>query len=132
MPSKETVQRQRAFGGALGVLVLAFGLTYHFFPEIFHVSPEEVANPTAPGVGRAAPSTAARANPAIPSAQDEINAGPPLTRRMIFESVWENYFDPGTNLINVHIARLRRKIDTPGLTPLIRTERGQGYMLHAP
>lgn len=79
MPSKETVQRQRAFGGALGVLVLAFGLTYHFFPEIFHVSPEEVANPSAPGVGRAAPSTPVRANPAIPSAQDEINAGPPLT-----------------------------------------------------
>jgi two-component system OmpR family response regulator len=60
------------------------------------------------------------------------NAGQLLTRRMIFESVWEYYFDPGTNLINVHIARLRRKIDTPGLTPLIRTERGQGYMLHAP
>jgi two-component system OmpR family response regulator len=60
------------------------------------------------------------------------NAGQLLTRRMIFEAVWEYYFDPGTNLINVHIARLRRKIDTPGLTPLIRTERGQGYMLHAP
>ena len=59
------------------------------------------------------------------------NAGQLLTRRMIFESVWEYYFDPGTNLINVHIARLRRKIDTPGLTPLIRTERGKGYMLHA-
>ena len=60
------------------------------------------------------------------------NAGQLLTRRMIFESVWEYYFDPGTNLINVHIARLRRKIDAPGLAPLILTERGQGYMLNAP
>ncbi|MBS0332988.1 MAG: response regulator transcription factor, partial [Proteobacteria bacterium] len=60
------------------------------------------------------------------------NAGQLLTRRMIFESVWEYYFDPGTNLINVHVGKLRRKIDLPGLTPLIRTERGQGYMLYAP
>jgi hypothetical protein len=79
MPSKETVQRQRAFGGALGVLVLGFGLTYHFFPEIFHVSPEEVANPSAPHIGRAAPVAPVRATTATPSAQDEINAGPPLT-----------------------------------------------------
>lgn len=60
------------------------------------------------------------------------NAGHLLTRRMIFEAVWEYYFDPGTNLINVHIGKLRRKIDLPGLTPLFKTERGQGYMLHAP
>ena len=60
------------------------------------------------------------------------NAGQLLTRRMIFESVWEYYFDPGTNLINVHVGKLRRKIDLPGLTPLIRTERGQGYMLNGP
>lgn len=60
------------------------------------------------------------------------NAGQLLTRRMIFEAVWEYYFDPGTNLINVHVGKLRRKIDGPGLTPLIRTERGQGYMLYAP
>jgi two-component system OmpR family response regulator len=60
------------------------------------------------------------------------NAGQLLTRRMIFESVWEYYFDPGTNLINVHVGKLRRKIDGPGLLPLIRTERGQGYMLYAP
>jgi two-component system OmpR family response regulator len=60
------------------------------------------------------------------------NAGQVLTRRMIFESVWEYYFDPGTNLINVHVGKLRRKIDLPGLTALFRTERGQGYMLHAP
>lgn len=60
------------------------------------------------------------------------NAGQMLTRRMIFESVWEYYFDPGTNLINVHIARLRKKIDAPGFKALILTERGHGFMLHAP
>jgi formylglycine-generating enzyme required for sulfatase activity len=79
MPSKETVQRQRALGGALGVLVLAFGLTYHFFPEIFHVSPEEVANPPSPATGGLVHAVPARASSVLPSAQDEIKAGPPLT-----------------------------------------------------
>ncbi|GLQ51219.1 SUMF1/EgtB/PvdO family nonheme iron enzyme [Dyella flava] len=79
MPSKETVQRQRAFGGALGVLVLAFGLTYHFFPEIFHVSPEEVANPPSPAVAGLARARPARAGSVLPSPQEELNAGPPLT-----------------------------------------------------
>ena len=59
------------------------------------------------------------------------NAGQPLSRRMIFEAVWDYYFDPGTNLIDVHVGKLRRKIDTPGAAPLFKTERGLGYMLHA-
>jgi two-component system, OmpR family, response regulator len=59
------------------------------------------------------------------------NAGQMLSRRMIFESVWEYYFDPGTNLINVHIGRLRKKIDEPGAPSLFKTERGVGYMLDA-
>jgi two-component system OmpR family response regulator len=59
------------------------------------------------------------------------NAGQTLSRRMIFETVWEYYFDPGTNLIDVHVGKLRRKIDTAGETPLIRTERGVGYLIHA-
>jgi DNA-binding response OmpR family regulator len=59
------------------------------------------------------------------------NAGQVLSRRMIFEAVWEYYFDPGTNLIDVHVGRLRRKIDTAGARPLFRTERGVGYMLNA-
>jgi two-component system, OmpR family, response regulator len=58
------------------------------------------------------------------------NAGQLLSRRMIFEAVWEYYFDPGTNLIDVHVGKLRRKIDAPGTTPLFKTERGLGYMLH--
>jgi two-component system OmpR family response regulator len=59
------------------------------------------------------------------------NAGQTLSRRLIFEAVWEYYFDPGTNLIDVHVGRLRRKIDTPGLPQLFKTERGVGYLLDA-
>jgi two-component system OmpR family response regulator len=57
------------------------------------------------------------------------NSGQILTRTMIFEEVWGYHFDPGTNLIDVHIARLRRKVDGPGNTPLIQTVRGTGYLL---
>lgn len=57
------------------------------------------------------------------------HAGRVLTRTMIFEGVWGCRFDPGTNLIDVHVGRLRRKINQPGDTPLIRTIRGAGYML---
>lgn len=57
------------------------------------------------------------------------NSGQVLTRMMIFETIWGLHFDPGTNLIDVHIGRLRKKIDRPGLPPLIRTVRGSGYML---
>lgn len=56
------------------------------------------------------------------------NAGQGLTRVMIFEQVWGYHFDPGTNLIDVHIGRLRRKLDLPGLPPLIHTMRGTGYV----
>ncbi len=59
------------------------------------------------------------------------NAGQMLSRRMIFEHVWEYHFDPGTNLIDVHIGRLRRKIDVPAQPSCIRTERGTGYILDA-
>jgi two-component system OmpR family response regulator len=59
------------------------------------------------------------------------NAGHMLTRRVIFERVWEYYFDPGTNLIDVHIGKLRRKIDDPGRPSFIATERGVGYVLNA-
>lgn len=55
--------------------------------------------------------------------------GQVLTRTMIFEAVWGCRFDPGTNLIDVHVGRLRKKVDVPGEPPLIRTIRGSGYML---
>lgn len=57
------------------------------------------------------------------------NSGQVLTRMMIFEAVWGFHFDPGTNLIDVHIGRLRKKVDPPGVMPLIRTVRGSGYQL---
>lgn len=60
------------------------------------------------------------------------NSGQVLTRTMIFEAVWGYHFDPGTNVIDVHIARLRKKVDPPGLEPLIRTVRGLGYRLAEP
>jgi two-component system OmpR family response regulator len=59
------------------------------------------------------------------------NAGQVLSRRMIFEGVWEYYFDPGTNLIEVYVSRLRKTIDAPGERPLIQTVRGQGYKINA-
>ena len=51
-----------------------------------------------------------------------------LTRTMIFEAVWGHRFNPGTNLIDVHVGRLRKKVDVPGERPLIRTIRGSGYL----
>ncbi|WP_118185564.1 response regulator transcription factor [Paraburkholderia phosphatilytica] len=57
------------------------------------------------------------------------HAGQVLTRTMIFEAVWGCRFDPGTNLIDVHVGRLRRKIDAFNERPLIRTIRGSGYLL---
>jgi two-component system OmpR family response regulator len=58
------------------------------------------------------------------------HAGQVLTRTMIFEEVWGYRFDPGTNVIDVHIGRLRRKVDGPGMAPLIHTVRGSGYTIH--
>lgn len=60
------------------------------------------------------------------------HAGQVITRMMIFEEVWGYHFDPGTNLIDVHIGRLRKKIDAPGQAALIRTVRGSGYAIAEP
>jgi two-component system OmpR family response regulator len=57
------------------------------------------------------------------------NASQTLTRTMIFESVWGYHFDPGTNVIDVHIGRLRRKVDAGNAVPLIHTVRGCGYTI---
>ena len=57
------------------------------------------------------------------------NAGRTITRTMLFEAVWGYHFDPGTNLIDVHMGRLRRKIDPPGAHPTLQTVRGSGYIL---
>lgn len=55
--------------------------------------------------------------------------GEVVTRTMLLEGVWDYHFDPGTNVIDVHISRLRRKIDEDGEAPLIHTVRGAGYRL---
>jgi two-component system OmpR family response regulator len=52
-----------------------------------------------------------------------------VTRTMMLEEVWDYHFDPGTNVIDVHISRLRKKIDEGAATPLLHTVRGVGYML---
>ena len=57
------------------------------------------------------------------------HAGRTVSRRMLFEQVWNYHFDPGANLINVHIARLRRKLDLPGRPSAITTIKGEGYRL---
>jgi two-component system, OmpR family, response regulator len=57
------------------------------------------------------------------------NAGQTITRTMLFEAVWGYHFDPGTNLIDVHMGRLRKKIDPPDAKPMIQTVRGAGYLL---
>lgn len=52
-----------------------------------------------------------------------------VTRTMLLEGVWDYHFDPGTNVIDVHVSRLRRKIDDGEPVPLIHTVRGAGYRL---
>ena len=55
-----------------------------------------------------------------------------VTRTMLLENVWDYHFDPQTNVIDVHISRLRQKIDKDFAQPLLNTVRGVGYMLNAP
>ena len=57
------------------------------------------------------------------------NAGRVVTRTMLLEQVWDYHFDPQTNVIDVHISRLRGKIDKNFEQPLLQTVRGAGYMI---
>jgi DNA-binding response OmpR family regulator len=57
------------------------------------------------------------------------NAGRIIGREEIAEHVWDESFDPFSNLIEVYVNRLRKKIDLPGMTPLLHTKRGAGYSL---
>ena len=52
-----------------------------------------------------------------------------VTRTMLLEGVWDYHFDPGTNVIDVHISKLRRKLEDGGEVPLLQTVRGAGYRL---
>ncbi|HEY5646382.1 MAG TPA: response regulator transcription factor [Pseudomonadales bacterium] len=60
------------------------------------------------------------------------HAGQVVTRTMLLEQVWDYNFDPQTNVIDVHVSRLRAKIDKGFDTHLIQTVRGAGYMIDAP
>lgn len=57
--------------------------------------------------------------------------GQVVTRTMLLETVWDYHFDPQTNVIDVHISRLRQKIDRDFDKPLLHTVRGAGYSLRA-
>ncbi|HYM60762.1 MAG TPA: heavy metal response regulator transcription factor [Thermoanaerobaculia bacterium] len=59
------------------------------------------------------------------------HAGEVVSRTLITEAVWDMSFDSDTNVVDVQIRRLRRKIDLPGSAPLIHTVRGVGYVLEA-
>jgi two-component system OmpR family response regulator len=60
------------------------------------------------------------------------NAGRVVTRTMLLEEVWDYHFDPQTNVIDVHISRLRSKIDKDFSPALLQTVRGSGYILRDP
>ena len=58
-----------------------------------------------------------------------LNAGRIVTRTMLLERVWDFHFDPGTNIVETHISRIRSKIDRGGDPALIHTVRGAGYVI---
>ncbi|WP_461782451.1 response regulator transcription factor [Prosthecobacter sp.] len=59
------------------------------------------------------------------------NEGRILTKKFLLEKVWDIRFDPGTNVVDAMICRLRRKIDAPGVPSHLQTVRGKGYVLQA-
>jgi two-component system OmpR family response regulator len=60
------------------------------------------------------------------------NRGRLMTRTMLLERVWDFRFDPKSSIVETHVSRLRAKVDRPFDLPLIRTERGMGYILDGP
>jgi two-component system OmpR family response regulator len=60
------------------------------------------------------------------------HAGQVVPRAMLLQHVWDLHFDPLTNVIDVYVGRLRRKVDSGGVYPLIHTVRGVGFCLRAP
>ena len=57
------------------------------------------------------------------------HAGAVVSRGDIAEHVWDEHYDPVSNVVDVYIQRLRRKLDRPGAASVIRTRRGEGYQL---
>ena len=60
------------------------------------------------------------------------NEGRVVSRAMLLQHVWDLHFDPSTNIIDVYVGRVRRKVDDQQAYPLIHTIRGMGYCLRAP
>jgi two-component system OmpR family response regulator len=60
------------------------------------------------------------------------NEGQVVSRAMLLQHVWDLHFDPTTNIIDVYVGRVRRKVDGQQVYPLIHTVRGVGYCLRAP
>jgi len=60
------------------------------------------------------------------------NEGRTVSRAMLLQHVWDLHFDPSTNIIDVYVGRVRRKVDGQQAYPLIHTVRGIGYCLRAP
>jgi two-component system OmpR family response regulator len=60
------------------------------------------------------------------------NEGRVVSRAMLLQHVWDLHFDPSTNIIDVYVGRVRRKVDGEQAYPLIHTVRGVGYCLRAP
>ena len=58
-------------------------------------------------------------------------AGSVVSRADIAEHVWDEHYDPMSNVVDVYVQRLRRKLDRPGSESVIRTRRGEGYQLAA-
>ena len=58
-----------------------------------------------------------------------VSAPKPVSKTAIVEHVWDQHFDSETNVVNVYIKHLRRKIDRPGLKPLLHTVRGVGFVV---
>lgn len=83
--------------------------------------------------------TVTRAGRAVPLSAREFalleylasHAGQVVTRTMLLEKVWNYHFDPGSNVVDVHVGRLRRKLEEGFDTPVLHTVRGAGYRLAA-
>jgi two-component system, OmpR family, response regulator len=61
-----------------------------------------------------------------------LNAGTVVSRTQLLERVWDMHFDPGSNVVDVHVTRLRRKLEGAGADTKIAAKRGVGFVLHAP
>lgn len=61
-----------------------------------------------------------------------VHAGQVISRMRLFEAAWDYHFDPKTNVIDVHIAKLRKKLEVDGIASAIETVRGAGYVIRQP